>query len=79
MTRGTSSEVQQQRHESPALIPIQYVAASTFSYRYECRGVCAFELDDASGGDQSFDVKCGGLHQVVTEVVPVSGGEDEQT
>lgn len=41
-------------------------------------GVCACELDDVLGSDQSFDVKCGGLHQVVTEVVPVSGGEDEK-
>lgn len=41
-------------------------------------GACACELDDASGGDQSFDVKCGGLHQVVIEVVPVSGGKDEK-
>ena len=34
------------------------------------------ELDGASGGNQSFEVlKCGGLHLVITEVVPVSGGE----
>ena len=31
----------------------------------------------ALGGDQSFEVlECGGLHLVVTEVVPVSGGAD---
>ena len=37
------------------------------------------ELDGASGGNQSFEVlKCGGLHLVITEVVPVGGGEDEK-
>ena len=37
------------------------------------------ELDGASGGNQSFEVlKWGGLHLVVTEVVPVSGSEDEK-
>ena len=43
------------------------------------RGECALELDAAWGDDQSFEVlKCGGLHLVVTEVVPVSGAEDEK-
>ena len=39
----------------------------------------ACELDDALGGDLSFEVlKGGGLHQVVTEVVPVGGGADQK-
>ena len=39
----------------------------------------ACELDDALGGDLSFEVlKGGGLHQVVTEVVPVGGGADKK-
>ena len=37
----------------------------------------ACELDGAWGGDQSFEVpKRGGLHLVVTEVVPVAAGAD---
>ena len=37
------------------------------------------ELDDAWGGDQSFEVlKRGGLHLVVTAMVPVGGGEDKK-
>ena len=39
----------------------------------------ACELDGAWGGDQSFEVlKCGGLHLVVTEVVPVGDGTVEK-
>ena len=39
----------------------------------------ACELDDALGGDLLFEVlKGGGLHQVVTEVVPVGGGADQK-
>ena len=42
-------------------------------------GVCACELDDAWGGDQSFEVlKRGAPHLVVTEVVPVGGGADKK-
>ena len=42
-------------------------------------GVCACELDDACGGDQSFEVlKCGGqIHLIATQVVPVSRGADD--
>jgi len=37
------------------------------------------ELDGASGDNQSFEVlKCGGLHLVITEVVPVGGGDDKK-
>ena len=36
-------------------------------------------LDGVWGGDQSFEVlKRGGLHLVVTEVVPVAGGADKK-
>ena len=39
--------------------------------------MCACELDGALGGDLPFEVlKCGGLHLVVTGVVPVGGGAD---
>ena len=37
------------------------------------------ELDGTRGGDQSFEVlKRGGLHLVVTEVVPVGDGADKK-
>ena len=43
-------------------------------------GVCACELDGALGGDLSFEVlKRGGLHLVVTEVVPIGGGADKKS
>ena len=43
------------------------------------RGECALRLDGARGGNQSFEVpKCGGLHLVITEVVPVGGSEDKK-
>ena len=39
--------------------------------------MCACELDGALSGDPPFEVlKGGGLHLVVTEVVPVGGGAD---
>ena len=39
----------------------------------------ACELDGAWGGDQSFEVlKRGGLHLVVTKVVPVGRGADKR-
>ena len=38
--------------------------------------MCTCKLDGAWGDDQSLEVlKCEGLHLVVTEMVPVSGGE----
>ena len=37
------------------------------------------ELGGTRGGDQSFEVlKCGGLHLVLTEVVPVGSGVEEK-
>ena len=40
--------------------------------------VQACELDGAWGDDLLFEVlECGGLHLVITEVVPVSGGADK--
>ena len=43
------------------------------------RGLCAWELDGAYGGDQSFEIlMCGGFHLVVIEVVPVGGTPDEK-
>lgn len=36
------------------------------------------ELNGALGGDPSFEVlMCGGLHLVISEVVPVGGGTDK--
>ena len=44
------------------------------------RGECALELDGARGGDQSTEVlKSGGIHLVITEGIPVNGGEDEKS
>ena len=52
------------------------------NFRYlKCdgRGVRAFELDSALVGDPSSEVlKHGGLHLVITEVVPVGGGADQK-
>ena len=38
------------------------------------------ELDGAWGGDLLFEIhECGGLHLVITEVVPVCGGVDKKS
>ena len=59
------------------LILILYVAGPNFRYSCDGRGVRACELGGAWGGDQTFEVpKRGGLHLVVTEVVPVAAGAD---
>ena len=43
-------------------------------------GECTRELNPALGGSPSSEVfKRGGLHLVVTEVVPISGGADKKT
>ena len=58
-------------------ILILYVTEPNFRYKCGRRGVHAHELDDAWGGNLFEVLKCGGLHLVVTEVVPVSGGADK--
>ena len=56
-----------------------YAAGPNFRYRCDGRGVRACKSDGALGGDPSLEVlKSGGLHLVVTEVVPVSGGADKE-
>ena len=56
---------------------IWYVAGANFRHICDGKGVRVCELDGALGGDPSFEVlECGGLHLVVTEVVPVSGSGD---
>ena len=41
--------------------------------------MCACELDGALGDALLFEVlKCGGLHLVVTDMVPVGGGADKE-
>ena len=43
------------------------------------RGECTRELDGALDGDQLFEVLVyGGLHLVITGVVPVSGNADKK-
>lgn len=60
------------------LILIAYMAGPNLQFRCDRRGVCT-ELDGACGGHQLFKVlKCGGHHLVVTEVIPVGGGENEK-
>ena len=60
------------------LILIAYVAGPDLQFRCDRSGMCA-ELDGACGGHQSFQVlKIGGLHLVVTEVIPVGGDENEK-
>ena len=45
---------------------------------FVCVCVCVCELDGALDGNHSPEVlKHGGLHLVVTEVVPVCGGADK--
>ena len=56
-------------------ILIWYIAGPNFRYKCDGRGVCACEVGGALGGDLSSEVlRHGGLHLVVTEVVPISGG-----
>ena len=41
--------------------------------------MCTCKSDGALGGDPSLEVlKCGGLHLVITEVVPIGGGVDKK-
>ena len=55
-------------------ILILYVTEPNFGCKCDGRGMHAHELD----GDLSFEVlKHGGLHLVITEVVPVSGGAEK--
>ena len=61
------------------LILILYVAKPNFRYKCDGTGVRACELDGGFGGDPPFEVlKRGGLHLVVTEMVPVGGGADKK-
>ena len=61
------------------LILIQYVAGPNFRYKCDGSGVRACELNGALCGDPSSEVpKRGGLHLVVSEVVPISGGADNK-
>jgi len=51
-----------------------HVAGPNFRYRCDGRGVRTWKSDGALGDDPLLEVlKSGGLHLVVTEVVPVSG------
>ena len=61
-------------------ILIWYVAGPNFWYKCDGRGVCACEVGGALGGDLLSEVlRHGGLHLVVTEVVPaVSGGANKK-
>ena len=41
--------------------------------------MCTCKSDGALGGDPLLEVlKCGGLHLVITEVVPIGGGVDKK-
>ena len=58
-------------------ILIRYVVGPNFRYKCDGRGVRACDLDGDFGGDPSSEVlRRGGLHLVVTEVVPVGDGAD---
>ena len=57
------------------LIWIQFVAGPNCRYLNASGGECTPELNPALGGSPSSEVfRRGGLHLVVTEVVPISGG-----
>ena len=59
------------------MVWIPYVAGPNFRYIDSMGEECVCEFDGACGGNQSFEVlKCGGLHPVITEVLPVGGGVD---
>ena len=61
------------------LIWIQFVAGPNCRYLNASGGECTHELNPALGGSPSSEVfKRGGLHLVVTEVVPISGGADKK-
>ena len=65
--------------QSESDFDLEYIAGPNFRYKCNGRGMCERESDGAWGGDLSFEVlKHGGLHLVVTEVVPVSGGVDKR-
>ena len=56
-----------------------HLAGSNFRYRCDGRGVRTCKSDGALGDDPLLDVlKSGGLHLIVTEVVPVGGGADKE-
>ena len=38
---------------------------------------CAWDFIDSWGGNQAFEVECGGLDLVITEVIPVGSSMDE--
>ena len=59
--------------DKPFLVLILDVAGPNFRYK------CTCGLDGAWGDDSSFEVlEHGGLHLVVTEVVPVGGGANKK-
>ena len=62
------------------LILISYIAGPDLTFSLNAtRGECVVELDDTCDGGQLFIVlKCGDLHLVITEVVPVGGNADEK-
>ena len=48
-------------------------------YKCDGRGVCTCKSDGVLGDDLSLKVlKCGGLHLVVIEVIPIGGGVDKK-
>ena len=56
------------------------VTESNFRSKCDERGGHSCGLDGALGGNPSFEVlKCGDLHLVITEVVPVGGGTDQKS
>ena len=59
------------------LILMWYVAGPNFRYRCDWRGVRPCKSDGALGRDPLLEV-LGGLHLVVTDVVPVCGGADKK-
>jgi len=56
-----------------------YIAGPNLRYKCDGRGVRMCKSDGALGDYPLLEVlKCGGLHLVVTEVVPVSGCVDKK-
>lgn len=56
------------------------VRGSNFRSKRDNRGGHSCGWDGALGGNPSFEVlKCGDLHPVTTEVVPVGGGTDQKS
>ena len=62
----------------PFLILIAYFTGPNFWFRCDRRGVCTWVRWCLQWQSVVEVLKCGGLHLVITEVIPVGGSEDKK-